>query len=974
MKYLPDQILRSVHSWTELRTQIEGLGRSGIANKKKGDVFERFLQLFFTFHPDYAVQLETVWLEKEIPDDVRQACNLPSSDRGIDLLARTKEGAYWTIQAKYRTDPEGCVPYGELGTFGAQTAAVARGITRGVICTTKIEKTLDFEGANFEFRQILLDRWESLGDEFWEVVRHAAQGRPVKKLKPYTPRPYQEPAINAAKKHFITEGESRGKLIMACGTGKSLIGYWTAVDVLSAKTILVAVPTLDLIRQTYEVWARESVARGQTIDVLIVCSDSTTARGGGDADINVGDLQAEVTTDSGRIKSWVRNSTGNSDLRVVFVTYQSGIVLAKAAGNFSFDVGLFDEAHKTAGREGKRNQFLLYQKNVRVHKRVFLTATERYYHGESDEVVGMNDTRVYGHRYHYLSFGQAIKDGVLADYKVVLFSVSGSEVEKYRSMIQHRLYLEPEADFHPDGGAISEPVSADDLASAVALRKAFKEYKLTHAVSFHARNLYARDFVTLQRSLNGSGLSKNIKMFRVSSNLSAQRRGHLLNAFESSKNALISNARCLTEGVNVPEIDLVMFAQPRQSKVDVVQAVGRALRKPANDPEKQAYVLLPILIEDDQHDIEQVVNGSGFENLVSVLKAMSTVDEDVAERITVVFGKESRAASRKSESRRKEAISRKVDLVEFLESLRLRAWDKLEGFIKPRLTIKKILELADAHKLRTGKWPISSHESSSESVPESPGESWRMISVSLRVGLRGLPGGSSLAKLLERERGVRNRKNLPPLTEKKIVKWADAHYESTGEWPGQYSGPVLEAREETWRAIQSALYVGNRGLPGGSSIAKLLAKERRSRNRAQPPDLTEKQILKWADVHHNKNAEWPGQNSGVIYGTSGETWSGIDSALSRGSRSLPGGLTLAKLLARERGVRHIRDLPDLTEEQILNLAVDYHDRTGKWPSKNDGEVNDGCGDTWRHINYVLRKGRRGLPGGSSLAKLLNNVR
>ena len=178
MKFSADRILRSVHSWEELRNQIEGIGRSGATNKKKGDVFERFLQLFFTHHPDFKVQLETVWLENEIPDDVKEACNLPSIDKGVDLLARTKQGEYWAIQAKYRKTPEGCVPYGDLSTFATQTAAVGRGITRGIICTTKIEKTPDFETANFDFRQIVLDRWESLEHEFWDAVRQAAQGLP----------------------------------------------------------------------------------------------------------------------------------------------------------------------------------------------------------------------------------------------------------------------------------------------------------------------------------------------------------------------------------------------------------------------------------------------------------------------------------------------------------------------------------------------------------------------------------------------------------------------------------------------------------------------------------------------------------------------------------------------------------------------------------------------------------------------------
>jgi predicted helicase len=691
-----DELLRSIESWDEFLKVVKGLGKTKEANKWKGDIFERLVQLFLQHSPEYQLQLETVWLYAEIPVKLKEQLNLSDNERGIDLLAKTKKGEYWGVQAKYRADESGSMPLRKLGTFGTQVAAVSKGLSRGLICATKREKTPDFANATFDFEHILLDRWESLPAEFWEAVRQAAAGKKVEPLVPRNPHQYQMAAIDAATLHFIEKANRRGKLIMPCGTGKSLMGYWTAIVALKATTVVVAVPSLDLIRQTFAAWAREAVANRLPLDALIVCSDKSTSSEG---DTHTSDLSTPVTTDPGEIRAWLNAPGAEECVRVVFVTYQSGKVLADAVGRFQFDVGLFDEAHKTAGPEGKANQHLLHEENLRIQRRVFMTATERYYVGESDEVVGMNDVKIYGERYHYMSFGDAIAQGILADYSVVLMDVSESDAEGYRELIEERIYVAPEQS--SDSVLLPERLTAEDLGAAVALRKAIHKYRLRHAISFHSRNRYAKDFVAVQKALNGKGLSAPIDTYRVSSDLSAGQRHKQIKGFEESNRALISNARCLTEGVDVPGIDLVMFAQPRQSKVDIVQAVGRALRKPADQLEKHGYVLVPILVKDGDLDLEEIVNGSGFENLVSVLKAMATVDADVTERISIVLGEGTRKGGKKGpgSSGTEDVIPRALDLASFADALRLRAWDRL-SLIKPRVTIEQILQWADAHKER----------------------------------------------------------------------------------------------------------------------------------------------------------------------------------------------------------------------------------------------------------------------------------
>jgi hypothetical protein len=284
----------------------------------------------------------------------------------------------------------------------------------------------------------------------------------------------------------------------------------------------------------------------------------------------------------------------------------------------------------------------------------------------------------------------------------------------------------------------------------------------------------------------------------------------------------------------------------------------------------------------------------------------------------------------------------------------------------PCLTVEGILQWADEHHAKNAKWPT--HESGP--IPKSGGENWRNIDAALRKGLRGLPGASSVARLLAKHRGVRNRKALPPFTEVGILVWIDAHHQREGTWPKPRSGAVIEAPGETWLAVEMALRHGQRGLPGGSSLALLLAEKCGVRNNASLPALSIKQILSWADAVHDSTGSWPNINSGPIPDAPGETWNGINHALLRGSRGLYGCCSLAELLALKRGVRNQTSVPKLTRRLILVWADAHHRRTGQWPMQDSGTIQEAPEETWAAIDEALRSGLRGLRGGSSLPRLL----
>lgn len=284
----------------------------------------------------------------------------------------------------------------------------------------------------------------------------------------------------------------------------------------------------------------------------------------------------------------------------------------------------------------------------------------------------------------------------------------------------------------------------------------------------------------------------------------------------------------------------------------------------------------------------------------------------------------------------------------------------------PSLTIAEILAWADAWHAATGRWPTHL----SGKIPGAGGMTWSAVHCALVHGRRGLRRRSSLARLLETHRGVRNRKNLPPLTEEGILAWADAHHRRTGNWPTTRSGRIPKAPGENWNAIGVALWHGVRGLAGGTTLARLLAARRGKHYPRAPRRLTCKQILAWADAWHARTGTWPNANSGIIPETDGTTWATVDSALRVGRFGLRGSSSLPRLLAGRRGVCNRKARPPYSEEGVLAWADAHRRRTGSWPNKRSGRIVGTRSENWGMVDAALRGGTRGLPGGSSMPRLL----
>lgn len=654
-------ILARVTSWAALQSEIERLP----TEKQKGDCFELFVFYYLTLEPRYATKFERVWLLSEVPLEVGRVLNLPQADEGIDLVAKTKEGRYWAIQAKYRGPSDASLTRPELSTFTDLAFTICQNFDVALVCTTadRFSHKLELYGTRLTF--CTGDAWRQLDREFFARLADSLQGK-LTRPPPFVPRPHQASAIASARQHFVEQSESRGKLIMPCGTGKSLAGFWIARE-LGATRILVAVPSLALVRQTLLVWAREFLANGIDVHWIAVCSDPSV--GDPEADdplLLTQDLGVDVTTDATTVAAWLRR---DATVKVVFSTYQSGRVLADAAreAQFEFDLGILDEAHRTVGKRDSLFSHLLFDDNVRVSRRVFMTATERLYaRASNNRIVGMENTDVYGSVFEMLSFRAALEavPPILSDYRVVTLVVTRQEID---ALIERNAFVRPE------GGRWDDEIEAQMLAAVVALRKAMVEFPISHALSFHSSIAKAKAFAANQINFTSTLPEFGpLAVFHVSGKTRTSDRDLRLREFAAGTRALMTNARCLSEGVDVPDIDCVLFADPKRSTVDIVQAVGRALR-PSSDG-GLAYILIPVEVEDvnDLAALQDAVFGS----VLTVLRALAANDERIAEYFrTVSEGK--RWSGTQIPFEIKLPLGIRLDVDQFVKAIELECWSRL---------------------------------------------------------------------------------------------------------------------------------------------------------------------------------------------------------------------------------------------------------------------------------------------------------
>lgn len=628
---------------------------SATSEHDKGSKFEELLESYLQTEPKYADQFSKVWRWQHWPGRAGRV------DTGIDLVAEDRyTGELVAIQAKFY-DPERKLEKHHIDSFFTELGKEP--FARGMIVSSTDQWSSHAEaalaGQTKEVQRIRLrDFAESTID--WSVFDldrpHELTAKPGNQ-----PRKYQREAIDDVIDGFTTH--DRGKLIMACGTGKTFTALSLVEQYVPAGgSVLFLVPSIALLQQTLNEWTAQA---NVNLRPFAVCSDTSVGRKQSE-DVSVHDLGFPATTDPNKLAARFNISTGDESVSVVFSTYQSIDVIHQAQqlgtqrgeaglpgmgalekGLPDFDLVICDEAHRTTGisQPGADDSAFVRVHNdefIRAKKRLYMTATPRIYVEDSKTkaaqdgvaVYSMDDETTFGPEFHHLGFGRAVELGHLSDYKVLILAVDEASVA---SSFQ-RLLSE-------DGD-----LNLDDVARIVGCwnglskrgvhgqRLAINDDSPMHRAVAFARNIKESKAIADQFEKIGRELLVNSTDDQSKLRMEAEHVDGTFNVLERSKRLdwlqeeadantcrILTNAKCLTEGVDVPSLDGVLFLNPRNSQVDVVQAVGRVMRKAPG--KEYGYIVLPIAVPADQDPETALNDNKKYKVVWDVLQALRAHDD-----------------------------------------------------------------------------------------------------------------------------------------------------------------------------------------------------------------------------------------------------------------------------------------------------------------------------------------------------------
>ena len=653
---------------TPFQTILKQYRDYSFSERDKGDRFERLVQAYLKTDPKYAILFKEVWMWNEFPAKK----DFGGKDTGIDLVAYTHEGDYWAIQCKCFAETA-AIDKKAVDTFlstsskqfsNEQMQTVGFSQRLWISTTNKWGSTAEetIRNQNPPVTRInLYDLEQSPVD--WKKLQDGLTGDNARTTKKSL-RKHQENALNSTHSHF-TENE-RGKLIMACGTGKT----YTSLKIAENETrgngmVLFLVPSIALLGQTLREWTADAEF---PIYPIAICSDAgITKKRKSNDDVtfdSVVDLALPASTDVKKIADQFRfyqeKQTREKGMIVVFSTYQSIDVTAKAQKELvkqnikaEFDLIICDEAHRTTGvslSKEDESAFTKVHDNdiIKSKKRLYMTATPRLYDENSkskaalnDAVIcSMDDTDIYGEEIYRIGFGEAVQKDLLTDYKVLILTMSEKDVP---ISVQNMISDENSEITSDDASkligcinAMSKQVLGDEglikssdpdpMKRAVAFTQNIKISKrITHTFN-ETTDVYLESELVEDKDKMVSVSSKHID-----GSMNAPKRDELLGWLKSddrdSENEcrVLTNVRCLSEGVDVPSLDAVLFLSARNSQVDVVQSVGRVMRKSAG--KKYGYIIIPVVVPYDVEPSKALDNNDRFKVVWTVLNALRAHDD-----------------------------------------------------------------------------------------------------------------------------------------------------------------------------------------------------------------------------------------------------------------------------------------------------------------------------------------------------------
>jgi predicted helicase len=619
------------------------------SERQKGDAFERLMQKYFTEDPDYKEQFSEVYLWKEW---AQLQTEFDGTDIGVDLVAKKHDDTYCAIQCKcYAEDTRVSKPH--IDSFISASASEI--FTSRILVNTGGElgenalRTIEPLGNKFRiirFRDLENSPFE------WPDLSIQQPEQLTYKQRKFHLKDHQQEAfddvLNGFKEH------DRGKLIMACGTGKTFTALKIAEEIAGTEgRVLYLVPSISLLSQAMREWSEQ---RGVPHSYIGICSD--TRAGDTTEDSSIQELKIPVTTHPSEIsRALHKQDTGK--MTVVFCTYQSLPLIEEVqnSGAPPFDIIFCDEAHRTTGVDkpgDKTSPFVLVHDadRIRANKRLYMTATPRLYTENARqkaadynvEVFSMDDEEKYGPQFHRLPFSKAVELGELSDYKVAIFGISEHEVNaklagntgKYGSEINindatriigcWRALQNPE-NKEKDDETLRPLKRVIAFTNRIDESKALARYWndiIEDALEKLPEDEQPTNFLCETEHVDGTVHALNRK-----TRLDWLKNENVGDSDNDNNNEtvcrILSNARCLSEGIDVPALDAVIFYKPRKSHIDVVQAVGRVMRKA---PGKQfGYVILPVAIPDDKDPAAALNDNERFSNVWSVLNALRSHDD-----------------------------------------------------------------------------------------------------------------------------------------------------------------------------------------------------------------------------------------------------------------------------------------------------------------------------------------------------------
>lgn len=649
-------------SFTEILSEFR---RQSFSSRNIGERFEMLIQAFLLTDPRYAHRFKFLWLWHEFPGRV----DFGGKDTGIDLVGRTHEGEYWAIQCKcFQEDTH--IDKKALDSFLATSSKQFQGIDSQTVgfsqrlwvsTTNKWGETARKTIQNQNPPVAVLNLQDLIDAPVqWENLRRGLTGDLARTEKKNL-RNHQRIALNKTHQHF--KNSDRGKLIMACGTGKTFTSLRIAEKQTDGKgTILFLAPSIALVGQTLREWSADA---HEPIHAICICSDpkvSKKSKKDVDTDItSVVDLALPASTDVVKISEQIRKirTQDKPGMTVIFATYQSIDVVSKTQKalrqeygiDHSFDLIICDEAHRTTGvklaNEDASSFIKVHDHHfIQAKKRLYMTATPRLFSDDSKskaveanaELCSMDDPEKFGEEMYRIGFGEAVEKDLLTDYKVLVLTLSENDitpaVQKMISDQSNEISTDDVSKLIGCINALSKQILGDE-----GLIKSSDPEPMRRAVAFCAKVTHSKEITNIFNTTSPTYLdslepTKKEHMITVASEhidgtMSAPKRDDLLGWLkaEATENEcrVLTNVRCLSEGVDVPSLDAVMFLSARNSQVDVVQSVGRVMRK-ANG-KKYGYIIIPVFIPSDIEPSIALAQNERFKVVWTVLNALRAHDD-----------------------------------------------------------------------------------------------------------------------------------------------------------------------------------------------------------------------------------------------------------------------------------------------------------------------------------------------------------